>query len=155
MKAQLSSRSETKVFIKQLLPESQLLIHVFYIAIRTFVLFYNVCNVRSDRWVDLLISWNIHPTREFPQNVRLGKSSSAGSLAAVGLGNMMQNCILDIPTVLEGYHFRPWKWMVGRWGLPFENSLFSGATVKLGEGNCFWWFWDSSQHKIWHQKCVW
>lgn len=87
MKPQLSSRSETKVFIKKFLPESQLLMHAFYIAIVLYLFLTFV--TRSDRWRPQ--SWNIQLGS---QNVRLGKSSSAGSLAAVGLGNMMQNCIL-------------------------------------------------------------
>ena len=79
----------------------------------------------------------IQPTRRVPQkvNLRLGKSSSAGSLAAVGLGNMMQNCILE-SQLFGSFTFSPLKMDGWKMRPSFWDSLFSGATVKLGKGNC-------------------
>ena len=75
-----------------------------------------------------------HPTRELPQdvNLRLGKSSSAGSLAAVGLGNMMQNCILDIQLFWKFHIFAPENGWLEDEAFLFGIPYFQGQLLNLG-----------------------
>ena len=119
MESQLSSRNETVFFDQKIATRNlwQLLIYIillFYIILgggnsNIFGIFTPILG--EDSHVDehiFQLGWFNHqlvfynscnkvrcPTLEQKCEIlRLGKSSSAGSLAAVGLGNMMQNCVL-------------------------------------------------------------